>query len=343
MASSPTQKPFITYADALRSLNGADVQADLNSAFEQFALTTARLLESFDNVARQLHTVDLLGFAPPFKPQWILLCKCSLRWFFLSQRATLRLLDRMTRNFKHYNHATLTRSLVGSAMKFNNSLNTFHTEYSKFLSIKAPGGHQELRELAQKLTDLESNIRQYDPPCLYSPNAKHSGSEVAHFTFSVYRSCALATRKSSRSRASHKRLTTLALSQALNTPELVAIGRLYEQLDLIRSEVAHAQYTAQVHQRKTDALTSAQTTMSTLVSDEMISLESCLSLFLSTWSRLHVDCTEILRWLQNPRSFPETPGAIVGLLDGNHTLYTAVADALDTLVMGIDPSSFSSF
>jgi hypothetical protein len=82
--------------------------------------------------------------------------------------------------------------------------------------------------------------------------------------------------------------------------------------------------------------------MSTLVSDEMIAIESGISFFLSIWSRLQWDCTDILHWLQNPRNHPETPGAIVSLLDGGQTLYATVADALDTCVMGIDPSHFAT-
>lgn len=39
-------------------------------------------------------------------------------------------------------------------------------------------------------------------------------------------------------------------------------------------------------------------------------------------------------------SSQETPGVIIGFLDGNHTLYATVADALDTLATGIDTSRF---
>ena len=71
-----------------------------------------------------------------------------------------------------------------------------------------------------------------------------------------------------------------------------------------RNEVTHAQYTAQVCHRKTDALTTAQTMISTLVSDEMIAIESSLSFFLSIWSRLQYDCNDILHWLQHSRGHP---------------------------------------
>lgn len=126
-----------------------------------------------------------------------------------------------------------------------------------------------------------------------------------------------------------------------------------------RNEVAHAQYSAQVCHRKADAIIAAQTTISALVSDEMIIIESGLSLFLSVWSRLQFDCAELLQWLQAPKTHPvrryslnteasrlnyvlkELPLVIVSLLDSNHTLYASMADALDSCVMGIDPSLFS--
>ncbi|KAG6872630.1 hypothetical protein C0995_008150 [Termitomyces sp. Mi166 len=262
MASSSIQKATVTYADTLRSMNSLDVRADLDSACEQLALTTVRLMENFDYIAKQLHTIDMLGSTPPFKSQWNLLRKDfkDLLWNFRNNAGFVsgRLKTRNSTSSRSHDeklqvlgsfmsisadHAALTHNLVGSAVKLNHSLNTFHTEF-----LKASGSQQELQELAHKLTDLESNIRQ---------------------------SCASSKRKSSRSKTSHQRL-------ALITPELVSLGRLYEQLDLIRNEVAHAQYTAQ-----------------------------------------------------------ETPGVIVGLLDGNYTLYATVADALDTLVMGIDPSHFT--
>jgi hypothetical protein len=352
------QKATVNYADTVRSVNAADVQEDLDNACEQLSSTGIRLMENFDNVAKQLHTIDLLGLTSPFKPQWNTLRKDfrDLLWHFRSNAgfisarlkmfcsvvlpltarnsSTSRSHDEKLQVLRSFmsisaDHSALTRNLVGNAMKFNNALNTFHTEFLKFSSQRVAAGQRELRELSQKLTDLESSVRQL---CL--ANGKFSSPDVTHFAYSMYRTCASSKRKSTRAKASHQRL-------ALNTPELATIDRLYEQLDLSRNEVAHAQYTAQVCHRKTDAITTAQTTMSTLVSDEMIAIELGLSFFLSIWSRLQSDCTDILHWLQNPRNHPETPGAIVALLDGGQTLYATVADALDTCVMGIDPSHFA--
>ena len=65
-----------------------------------------------------------------------------------------------------------------------------------------------------------------------------------------------------------------------------------------QNEIAHAHYASQVSHRKTDVLTTARTTLSMLVSDEMLTIETGLSLFLSIWSRLQTDCMDILKWLQ---------------------------------------------
>ncbi|KAG5728126.1 hypothetical protein E4T56_gene19240 [Termitomyces sp. T112] len=356
MVSSSTEKTIVTYADALRSMNSSDVRADLDSACEQLAWTAVRLMENFDHIAKQLHTIDMLTSTPPSKSQWDSLRKdfMDLLWNFRNNAGfisgrlkmfctvVLPLAARNSTSSRSHNeklqvlgsfmsisadHAALTRNLVGSAMKFNSSLNTFHMEFLKTVSHGATGGQRELRKLAHKLTDLESSIRQ-----VCTVNASYSGSDVTHFAFSVYRGCGSSKRKASRSRTLHQQLV-------LSTPELVSLGRLYEQLDLIRNEVAHAQYTAEVCQRKTDVLSSVQTMMSSLVCDEMISIESGFSLFLSVWSRLHADCTVILDWVQNTRT--ETPGVIIGLMNGNCTLYATVADALDTLLMGIDSSHFA--
>ncbi|KAG6895690.1 hypothetical protein C0993_009293, partial [Termitomyces sp. T159_Od127] len=70
MASSSMQKTIVTYAGALRSINSPDVRADLDGACEQLALTAIRLMENFDYIAKQLHTIDMSGSTPPFKPRW---------------------------------------------------------------------------------------------------------------------------------------------------------------------------------------------------------------------------------------------------------------------------------
>ncbi|KAG6889393.1 hypothetical protein C0992_005477 [Termitomyces sp. T32_za158] len=190
MAPSSTQKTTVTYAGALRSINSPDVRADLDSACEQLAFTTSRLMENFDYIAKQLHTIDMSGSAPPFKPKWKSLRKDfkDLLWNFRSNACfisgrlkmfctvVLPLSARNSSSARSHDeklrvlgsfmsisadHAALTRNLVGSAMKFNNSLNTFHTEFLRFARHRVSGGQEELRELAHKLADFEGNIRKY--------------------------------------------------------------------------------------------------------------------------------------------------------------------------------------
>ncbi|KAH0581002.1 hypothetical protein H2248_012148 [Termitomyces sp. 'cryptogamus'] len=230
MVSSSTEKTIVTYADALRSMNSSDVRADLDSACEQLAWTAVRLMENFDHIAKQLHTIDMLTSTPPSKSQWDSLRKdfMDLLWNFRNNAGfisgrlkmfctvVLPLAARNSTSSRSHNeklqvlgsfmsisadHAALTRNLVGSAMKFNSSLNTFHMEFLKTVSHGATGGQRELRKLAHKLTDLESSIRQ-----VCTVNASYSGSDVTHFAFSVYRGCGSSKRKASRSRTLHQQL-----------------------------------------------------------------------------------------------------------------------------------------
>lgn len=73
--SISTKQKTITYGDAVRTFNAKDVRADLDNACEQLGLSTISMMGKVDSVAKQLHTIDLLGLTPPFKPQWNLLRK----------------------------------------------------------------------------------------------------------------------------------------------------------------------------------------------------------------------------------------------------------------------------
>lgn len=46
-------------------------------------------------------------------------------------------------------------------MKFNNVLNSFHIDFLKFTSQRTASGQRELRDLAQKISELEATTRQY--------------------------------------------------------------------------------------------------------------------------------------------------------------------------------------
>ena len=58
-------------------------------------------------------------------------------------------------------HAALTQTFVAHAMTFNNALNSFHNDFLKFTSQRTASGQRELRDLAQKIYELEVTTRQY--------------------------------------------------------------------------------------------------------------------------------------------------------------------------------------
>ncbi|KAF8219636.1 hypothetical protein L208DRAFT_1338840 [Tricholoma matsutake] len=351
---SPTSKPkAITYGEAVRTLNTDDVQADLDGACEQLALSVVGFTAKFDVVAQLLQNAVLQEPTITLRAQWNTLNKDfkDLLWHFRSNAGFIsgrlkmfcsvvlplaarnssgaRSHDEKLQVLQSYmtisaEHAALTRALVANASKFNNVLNSFHIDFLKLTSQRTASGQRELRDLSQKLSELEGCTRQY--------NGKYSGSDVTHLVYSTLRLSASCKRKS-RPRFSHQRLALLG--------DLAVIGRFYEQLEGTQNSVTHAQYTAQVCHRRTHGLTTAQTTISSLVSEEMIVMESGLSFFLSIWSRLQYDCNDILNWLQHPRGHP-IPHAIASLLDGGDNLYAAVAHSLDICVAGIDPSHFAS-
>lgn len=80
MSSSSKQK-VITYAEAVRTLNTDDVQADLDSACEQMAVSVVELSSKFNVVANMLHTTNLQGPPTAFRIQWNVLCKVKTTLF----------------------------------------------------------------------------------------------------------------------------------------------------------------------------------------------------------------------------------------------------------------------
>lgn len=68
--------------------------------------------------------------------------------------------------------------------------------------------------------------------------------------------------------------------------------------------MAHAHYAVQISHRQKDILTTVRSAMSTLVSDEILTVQSGLTFFLAIWSGLQTDCTDIYNWLKDPGSHP---------------------------------------
>lgn len=96
--------------------------------------------------------------------------------------------------------------------------------------------------------------------------------------------------------------------------------------------------------------------MSKLVSDEIMTVEPGLTFFLAVWSRLQTDCTQLTKWLSDPRRqvcdiylsicqfhiFQDLPLCVSAYSESGKTLYGSVADALDIFVSELDPTRFGS-
>lgn len=68
---SPTSKPkAITYGEAVRTLNTDDVQADLDGACEQLALSVVGFTAKFDVVAQLLQNAVLQEPTITLRAQW---------------------------------------------------------------------------------------------------------------------------------------------------------------------------------------------------------------------------------------------------------------------------------
>lgn len=67
-----------------------------------------------------------------------------------------------------------------------------------------------------------------------------------------------------------------------------------------RNEVAHVQYAANLRQCPTDPLSIAHKMLCAFLLEELLIMESALNFFLSIWSQLRSDCTEVFKWLKDP-------------------------------------------
>jgi len=60
----------ISYAEATRAFNGQDVQDDVNDACGKLAQAMSAMLDRFESITKQMHTIDLLRLSAPLKPRW---------------------------------------------------------------------------------------------------------------------------------------------------------------------------------------------------------------------------------------------------------------------------------
>lgn len=68
--SHPSKLKPIAYADAVKTFNAPDVQDDINDACGKLATAMSALMQKFDSITRQMHTIDLLRLSAPLKPRW---------------------------------------------------------------------------------------------------------------------------------------------------------------------------------------------------------------------------------------------------------------------------------
>lgn len=71
-----------------------------------------------------------------------------------------------------------------------------------------------------------------------------------------------------------------------------------ERYDKIHSEAVHANYTMQVSQRQTDALTSTRASIASVIFDVSGLLSQTVVFLMGAWLALQNDCSRLASWLQ---------------------------------------------
>ncbi|KAJ7481627.1 hypothetical protein FB451DRAFT_1129986 [Mycena latifolia] len=351
-STHPLKRKPLSYMDVVRIFNELD--ADLKDASKDLAQSTVRLLQDFDSIATQLHSVDIQALMPPVKPQWKLLRRdyTELIWQVRTNATTISARIKMfcavilplstrpsesSRSHREKLHvlqsymtisaeqAALTFGTVEKAVNLNSVSSNLHTEIARATSQRASSSQRELQGLSHKISTLQMNVQN-----IYSASSKLSCPDVTHVAFTAFRVIASTGRQSSKAKLPryHLNLQGDALSQMLN---------LFQDLDGTRNEVAHAQYTTQISHRKSDVLSKARTAISDLIPNGMLLLEASLSLFLAIWLRLQADCLDIVNWIQNNR---EPPPSIAAYLHGGYSIYSVLANSLDSYVEAIDVQQF---
>ncbi|KAJ7701752.1 hypothetical protein B0H17DRAFT_163832 [Mycena rosella] len=314
---SSKRKP-LSYLDVVRIFN--ELEPDLNDACKTLAQSTVRLMQDFDSIAAQLHSVDIQAMMPPVKPQWKLIRRnykelvSQIRTNALTISARIKMFcavilplsirpsaGQSSRSHHEKLHvlqsymaisaeqAVLTFQLVSKAVELNSVSSNLHTEIARATSQRASSGQRELQDLSQKISALQMNVQN-----LYSGSSKLSCPDATYVAFTAFRMIASAGRQSSKAKLSRYHL-------ALQGNDLSQISSLFQDLDGTRNEVTHAQYTTQISHRKSDVLSKARTAISDIVPNEILMLEAPLNLLLAIWLRLQADCLEIVNWIQNNR------------------------------------------
>ncbi|CAA7269934.1 unnamed protein product [Cyclocybe aegerita] len=356
MAHTPSKSKPISYADAVRTFNDQEVQDDINDACSKLAQAMSAMMDKFDSIAKQVHTIDLLRANPPLKPRWDSMRKdlADLLWQFrtnsniISGRLKLfsstvlpmaaRNVDRRSGRSPYQaeslqvlqtymsisaEQAALSRSLIERVFRLSAQIIAFLTEFTRLATHRATSGQKEMSDLAQRLSELETQMQQ-----LFQTSYEVT-ADATHLAFTSSRLVASSGRPAGRSKVTRRPVVL--------DGDLTNIGRAYEHTDRKRNEVAHAQYAAQLRQSRTDPLAAAQAMLCAFLLDELLTSESGLSLFLSIWSRLHRDCNDVYQWIANP-AHTATPVAISCFMEQHCNLYSPFAAGLDFYAAGVDPA-----
>ncbi|KAJ7846341.1 hypothetical protein B0H14DRAFT_934429 [Mycena olivaceomarginata] len=186
-STHPLKRKPLSYLDVIRCLNELD--ADFKDSCKTLAQSTVQLIQGFNSISTQLHSVDLQAAMPPVKPQWKSMrreymelipilrtnaatCSARLKMFCsvilpLSVRPSSGQSSRSHREKQHVlqsfmtisaEQAALTFQLVEKAMHLNSGTSNFHTEIARATSQRASSGQRELQDLAQKIFLLQKNV-----------------------------------------------------------------------------------------------------------------------------------------------------------------------------------------
>ncbi|KAF8902623.1 hypothetical protein CPB84DRAFT_1775843 [Gymnopilus junonius] len=358
MMSHPPKVRPISYSEAVETFNSQEVQTDMNDACGKLAHAMSLMMEKFDAITKQMHTIDLLRLNAPFKPKWDSMRQdlAEILWQFRTNSGVISgrlklfcsavlpmaasIMGLNSARSTHHNeslqvlqsymsisaeHAALTRSLVERTARLSTRLNAFTIELTKFVGHNTTGGQHEMWDLAQKLSELDVQVQH-----LFTVTNELSNVDVMHLLFTSSRMISYVGRTPGRSNITRRHI--------ILDGDLKDIGRAYENTDRKRNEVAHAQYASQLRQNRTDPLAIAQTMVSTYFSDQTLTSESVLGLFLSIWSRLRTDCSEIFHWIKNP-SHVAVPSVVSCYVESGCTLHLPLATALDVYAAWADPNA----
>jgi hypothetical protein len=76
MSPAPSSKQkCLTYPEAARAFADANLREDLTDACARLGQGLAALVEKFEAIAKEVHSIDMQRLAAPLKPRWDTLSK----------------------------------------------------------------------------------------------------------------------------------------------------------------------------------------------------------------------------------------------------------------------------